>query len=52
MSELDNAEKIAAELAQSLTAAMVNDPMFGGEGTPMDPGLLLTPPRGRRPASR
>ncbi|WP_329087408.1 helicase HerA domain-containing protein [Streptosporangium sp. NBC_01469] len=48
VSELDNAEKIAAELAQSLTAAMVNDPMFGGEGTPMDPGLLLTPPPGKK----
>jgi len=48
VSELDNAEKIASELAQGLTAAMVNDPMFGGEGTPVDPGLLLTPPPGKR----
>ncbi|MEV4526462.1 DUF87 domain-containing protein [Streptosporangium sp. NPDC049304] len=48
VSELDNAERIAAELAQNLTAAMVNDPMFGGEGTPVDAGLLLTPPPGKR----
>ena len=35
-------------IAQSLTAAMVNDPLFGGEGIPMDPGLLLTPAPGKR----
>ncbi|WFE61797.1 zonular occludens toxin domain-containing protein, partial [Micromonospora sp. WMMD714] len=29
-------------------AAMVNDPLFGGEGSPVDPGLLLTPEPGRR----
>jgi hypothetical protein len=27
---------------------MVNDPLFGGSGTPMDPGVLLTPPEGKR----
>ncbi|WP_433418221.1 ATP-binding protein [Microtetraspora malaysiensis] len=48
VSGLDGAAKIAADLAQTLTAARVNDPMFGGEGTPVDPGLLLTPPEGRR----
>ncbi|MEU8201842.1 DUF87 domain-containing protein [Streptosporangium sp. NPDC049046] len=48
VSGLDNAEKIASELAQNLTAAMVNDPLFGGEGTPVDAGLLLTPPPGKR----
>ena len=46
--DLDGADKIAAGLAQTLTAAMVNDPLFGGEGTPMDPGLLLTPQAGKR----
>jgi Helicase HerA, central domain len=45
---LDDAEKIGASLAQALTATMVNDPLFGGTGTPMDPGLLLTPTRGKR----
>lgn len=48
VSELDNAEKIAADMAQTLTAAMVNDPLFGGGGTPVDPGLLLTPATGKR----
>ncbi|HET8682163.1 MAG TPA: ATP-binding protein, partial [Micromonosporaceae bacterium] len=48
VSELDNAEKIAADMAQTLTAAMVNDPLFGGGGAPVDPGLLLTPAAGKR----
>jgi hypothetical protein len=48
VSELDNAAKIGGELAQTLTAAMVNDPLFGGGGTAADPGVLLTPPRGKR----
>jgi hypothetical protein len=48
VSLLDNANKLAAELAQTLTASMVNDPLFGGVGTPADPGLLLTPATGKR----
>ncbi|MDY7090336.1 MAG: DUF87 domain-containing protein [Actinomycetota bacterium] len=46
--DIDGADKIALGLAQTLTAAMVNDPLFGGEGTPMDPGRLLTPEPGKR----
>ncbi|WP_089154664.1 helicase HerA domain-containing protein [Micromonospora sp. NBS 11-29] len=46
--DLEDAEKIGLSLAQTLTAAMVNDPLFGGEGTPMDPGVLLTPAVGKR----
>lgn len=46
--DLDNAERIGADLAQTLTAAMVNDPLFGGGGTAVDPGVLLTPPPGKR----
>ncbi len=46
--DLDGAGKIAAGLAQTLSATMVNDPLFGGTGTPMDPGLLLTPTPGKR----
>jgi hypothetical protein len=42
------ASVIAADLSQTLTAAMVNDPLFGGQGAPVDPGILLTPARGRR----
>ena len=47
-SDLADARKIAAGLAQDLRAAMVNDKMFGGAGTPLDPGVLLTPSPGRR----
>ncbi|MCK2216673.1 DUF87 domain-containing protein [Actinomadura sp. ATCC 31491] len=48
VSELADARRIAAGLAQTLTAAMDNDPLFGGVGEPVDPGLLITPPEGRR----
>ena len=48
ISELRDAAKIAADLAQTLTAAMDNDPMFGGDGSPMEPGTLLTPSAGKR----
>ncbi len=48
VSGLDGAERIAADLAQTLKAAMVNDPMFAGAGVPVDPGVLLTPPLGKR----
>ncbi|MFI9642482.1 ATP-binding protein [Micromonospora sp. NPDC051925] len=46
--DIDGADKIGVGLAQSLAAAMVNDPLFGGEGSPVDPGLLLTPEPGRQ----
>jgi hypothetical protein len=48
VSQLDKAEKIANEMAQTLTAETVIDPMFGGDGTPLDPGVLLTPPQDKR----
>ncbi|MEV7010090.1 DUF87 domain-containing protein [Streptosporangium sp. NPDC051022] len=48
VSRLANAERIAADLAQTLKAAMVNDPLFAGAGVPVDPGVLLTPPPGKR----
>ena len=38
---------IANDMAQTLTAARINDPLFGGAGTPLDPGVLLTPSPGR-----
>ncbi|WP_035857380.1 helicase HerA domain-containing protein [Cryptosporangium arvum] len=47
-SRLENADRIAAELAQDLNAAVVNDPLFGGAGTLVDPGELLTPAPGKR----
>jgi hypothetical protein len=43
-----DATKIAADLGQSLTAATVIDPLFGGVGQPVDPGELLTPEGGKR----
>lgn len=49
VSNIADARKIANNLAQDLRAAMINDPMFGGDGTPVDPpGVLLTPSPGRR----
>ncbi|MEU9832602.1 DUF87 domain-containing protein [Streptosporangium sp. NPDC048047] len=48
VSGLGDAGRIGAGLAQTLRAAMVNDPLFAGAGTPADPGVLLTPPPGRR----
>ncbi|MGV9302287.1 helicase HerA domain-containing protein [Nonomuraea sp. NPDC003727] len=48
VSDLDGAAKLAAEVGQNLRAAVINDPLFGGRGTPVDPGVLLTPERGRR----
>ncbi|MGC4864001.1 hypothetical protein ACLQ3B_01015 [Micromonospora sp. DT53] len=48
VSQLDEGVKIGAKMAQLLTAAMVNDPLFGGNGTVVDPGELLTPPPGFR----
>jgi DNA helicase HerA-like ATPase len=40
--------KLAGKMAQLLTAAMINDPLFGGAGAPVDPGELLTPAAGKR----
>jgi len=45
---LTKARSLAEEMSQTLTAAMINDPLFGGAGTPLDPGVLLTPAPGRR----
>jgi DNA helicase HerA-like ATPase len=48
VSELADAEKIAGDLAQTLRASIDNDPMFGGDSTPLDPAVLLTPSSGKR----
>ncbi|WP_424185470.1 helicase HerA domain-containing protein [Actinokineospora sp. G85] len=48
VSTLAGAGRIAAELAESLKAAAVNDPLFAGGGEPVDPGELLTPAAGKR----
>ncbi|CAM3906329.1 helicase HerA domain-containing protein [Kibdelosporangium persicum] len=44
---LSKAHDMAADMAQTLMAARINDPLFGGTGEPLDPGVLLTPPPGK-----
>jgi len=48
VSVIGNARVLAAEIGENLRAAMVNDPMFGGDGAPADPSALLTPSDGYR----
>ncbi len=48
VSKLSSAPATAVELAETLRAAMVNDPLLGGQGEPTDPGVLLTPSDGKR----
>ncbi|HYQ67817.1 helicase HerA domain-containing protein [Actinophytocola sp.] len=48
VSKLSTATKMAADLAETLRAAMVNDPLLGGAGEPADPAALLTPTGGKR----
>ncbi len=48
VSEMRDATRIAADLAENLKAAMTNDPLFAGSGTPVDPGVLLTPAEGKK----
>ncbi|MGW4212662.1 ATP-binding protein [Lentzea sp. NPDC004789] len=48
VSKLQSAAATAADLAETLRAAMVNDPLLGGQGEPTDPGMLLAPSPGKR----
>jgi hypothetical protein len=48
VSRMARATKLAHDLAETLKAAMITDPLFGGEGTPADPSMLLMPGRGKR----
>ena len=48
VSKLNSAAATAADLAETLRAAMVNDPLLGGQGEPTDPGVLLTPGDGKK----
>ncbi len=48
VTSLTKGQGMAADMSQTLTAAMINDPLFGGAGTPVDPGILLTPAPGKR----
>jgi hypothetical protein len=40
--------KLAADMADTLTAAMRTDRLFGGDGDALDPGMLLEPSPGKR----
>ena len=48
VSRLASGAQLAAEIAQTLLAETVNDPMLGGAGEPVDPSVLLQPAGGRR----
>ncbi len=48
LSVLRNGQKLAAEMADALAAAMINDPLFGGSGEAVDPSVLLTPSVGKK----
>jgi hypothetical protein len=48
VSKLSTARAMAADLAETLRAAMVNDPLLGGSGEATDPTVLLTPAPGKR----
>jgi hypothetical protein len=48
VSTLNDSRHIAADLAEALKAAMVNDHLLAGGGEPVDPGELLTPAAGMR----
>ncbi len=48
VSSLEGAARLATEMAQHLRAETISDPLFAGTGAPVDPGVLLTPPEGKR----
>ncbi|MFF2551762.1 helicase HerA domain-containing protein [Nocardia sp. NPDC058058] len=48
ISTIRNASRLAADMADELNAAMINDPLFGGAGERLDPGALLSPAPGKR----
>ncbi|MCY4633323.1 MAG: DUF87 domain-containing protein [Acidobacteria bacterium] len=48
VSRLASGEKIAADVAQTLLAETVNDPLLGGTGEAVDPSILLQPASGWR----
>lgn len=48
VSKIRDAGRLAADMADELSAAMINDPVFGGAGERLDPGVLLTPAAGKR----
>ena len=47
VSRLASGERLAADIAQTLLAETVNDPMLGGTSEAVDPSVLLQPAGGR-----
>ncbi|APE35181.1 AAA family ATPase [Nocardia mangyaensis] len=47
ISTIRDAHRLAEGMAEELKAAMINDPVFGGAGVRLDPGMLLTPAPGK-----
>lgn len=47
-STIDGAPAMAADMAETLKATRVNDPLFGGTGVSADPAVLLAPAEGKR----
>lgn len=45
---LSKATETAHKISETLRAAQINDPLFGGGGAPLDPGELLRPGKGKR----
>ena len=48
VSRLASGGRLAADIAQTLLAETVNDPLLGGTGEAVDPSVLLQPAGGRR----
>ena len=48
ISQLASGTRLAADIAQTLLAETVNDPMLGGAGEAVDPSVLLQATRGKR----
>jgi hypothetical protein len=48
VSTIKDAARLAEGMAEELKAAMITDPVFGGAGERLDPGVLLTPAEGKR----
>lgn len=47
VSTIKDAVRLAEGMAEELKAAMITDPVFGGAGERLDPGVLLTPANGK-----
>lgn len=45
---LSKAPEIAYKASETLKASQINDPLFGGDGAPLDPGEFLTASEGKR----